>query len=145
MHATTIISFAVIALTAASSANASGKHIRCNLSGSQDGHREISRQFDFFIDDTNSTLVGESGPGIGFADAFDIKVQTFSDTKIEALISNAGSGGVLYFDRMNYNGAAYLIIDRIKGRAILTASFSPRGAEVIDGDCVQREAPKTKF
>lgn len=65
LRTSAIISIA-LALTAAGGANASGKHIRCNLSGSQDGpQRHISRQFDFFIDDTNSALVGESGPGIG--------------------------------------------------------------------------------
>jgi hypothetical protein len=144
LRASAIISIAFIALTAAGSANASGKHIRCNLSGTQDGHH-ISRQFDFFIDDTNSALVGESGPGMGLVDAFDIKLRSFSDTEIEAQISDAGTGGFTYFGRPTSNGSPGLSIDRIRGTAGLFATFSPRGSEALAGDCVQREAPKAKF
>jgi hypothetical protein len=134
------------ALVAVSPAFAKGKHVSCHLTGlimEATGEKRIERTLNFYLDDTNEKLVGESGDIIKGTN-LNARTTRYSDVEIVAEISTGMAGEIIFYGRVT-NGPTSLRIDRVTGQAALIGNLLPRGSDMEVGPCREIAPPPTKF
>jgi hypothetical protein len=121
-------------ITSTAASLAADQHIACRFAGTicntcdKSDDRAIERTLTFYLDDTNKKLVPEGSVASA-------RTNSYSDTEVRADIS---------INSVPKSGAATIIIDRVKGTAVVTALVLPAGIDRETAECHEVETPPTQ-